>query len=186
MTNSPASHRQASGRDPRSVGAHSGRDLSRRTPRRRGSRSTNRVQRTPSAAAAAGGRRACRPSSPRTRRPRAGRARDARARSLPKRTGKAKGDGSRAPSGLGRVDQDGMRVAVLRDEGTDKLSWLMPSSVSGEAKRGPHTGHSLIGRRQVHFPFRSRSRSTLATSPQATASGLAARRYSRSVLPLWP
>ena len=60
----------------------------------------------------------------------------------------------------------------------------MPSSVSGEAKSGPHTGHSLIGRRQVHFPFLSRSRSTLATSPQATALGLAASRYSKSVLPL--
>jgi hypothetical protein len=62
----------------------------------------------------------------------------------------------------------------------------MPSSVSVEAKSGPQTGHAMTARRQVHFPFRSRSRSTLATSPQATVLGLAARRYSKSVLPLWP
>jgi hypothetical protein len=71
-----------------------------------------------------------------------------------------------------------VRAAILGNQGAGQVRM-------GAVKIGPQTGQSLTRRRQVHLPFRKRSRSTLATSPQAITSGLAANRYSSSVLPLW-
>jgi hypothetical protein len=79
-----------------------------------------------------------------------------------------------------------MSAAVLRHQRGCELHMGHAVKRRGRSKEQPQTGQSLMSRRQVHLAFRPRSRSTLATSPQAITSGLAARRYSRSVLPLWP
>ena len=182
----PAFRREARGRDPRSGGAYSGRDIARRTARRRGSRPTSRVprsraQRQQRAGAAPAGLLHPGPGD------RARVAHQMHEREVPPSAlARRNGTTAERQAVLVEFDQDGMRAAVLREKGARQI--LMAHAVErvGRGEERPPHRALLIGRRQVHFPFRSRSRSTLATSPQATALGLAASRYSRSVLPLWP